>query len=72
MDVNNSIEDAQNTVMRPGYSFILHASEIHVSKTCDANFISSKESFAKTFHRTNADLPALSWFCHEINNQSKY
>ena len=46
MDVNNSIENAQNTVMRPGYSFNLHASEIHVSETCGANFISSKGSFA--------------------------
>ena len=49
MDVNNSIENAQNTIKRPGYSFNLHASEIHVSETCGANFISSKESFGKNF-----------------------
>ena len=53
MDVNNSIENAQNTIMRPGYSFNLHASEIHVSETCGANFISSK---AKKLHGTNANL----------------
>ena len=47
MDVNNSIENAQNTIMRPGYSFNLHASGIHVSESCGANFISSKGSFAK-------------------------
>ena len=46
MDVTNSIENAQNTIMRPGYSFNLHASEIYVSETCGANFISSKWSFA--------------------------
>ena len=58
MDVNNSIENARNTIIRPGYtcSFNLHASEIHVSKICSANFISSKGSFAKKLHRTNADL----------------
>ena len=33
--------------MRPGYSFDLHASEIHVSETCGENFISSKRFFAK-------------------------
>ena len=48
MDVNNSIKNAQNTIMTPGQSFNVHASEIHVSETCGAHFISSKGSFAKS------------------------
>ena len=47
MEVSNSIENAQNTIMRAGKSFNLHASEIHVSETCGAYFISSKGSFCK-------------------------
>ena len=49
MDVSNSIENAQNAIMRPGQSLNLHASEIHVSETCVAHFISRKGSFAKNF-----------------------
>ena len=28
-----------------------------------------KSLLQQTLHGTNADLQALSWFCHEINNQ---
>ena len=56
MDVKNSTENAQNTIKRPGYSFNLHTSEIRLSETYGTKFISSKGSFAKTLHGTNADL----------------
>ena len=56
MDANNSSENAQYTIIGSGHSFNLDASEIHVSKTCAANFISSEWSVCNKLHGTNANL----------------
>ena len=49
VSVGNGIENAQNVIVRPGWSFNFDLSEIPFFESCDAHVISNARYFCKIF-----------------------